>query len=71
MGRLDLRERSEVIRARCVCFRVESAIVQVATDADVSENPPGQEHKSVRKVKQKARAFLQEMVANISPAFIR
>uniref|UniRef100_A0A7N8X826 Glycerol-3-phosphate acyltransferase 1, mitochondrial n=1 Tax=Mastacembelus armatus TaxID=205130 RepID=A0A7N8X826_9TELE len=32
---------------------------------------PGQEHKAVSKVKQKARAFLQEMVANVSPAFIR
>uniref|UniRef100_A0A7N6F7L6 Glycerol-3-phosphate acyltransferase 1, mitochondrial n=1 Tax=Anabas testudineus TaxID=64144 RepID=A0A7N6F7L6_ANATE len=32
---------------------------------------PGQEQKAVNKVKRKARAFLQEMVANISPAFIR
>lgn len=50
---------------------MESAIVKVATDPDAAAIQPGQEHKSVRKVKQKARAFLQEMVANISPAFIR
>uniref|UniRef100_A0A8D3C2Z0 Glycerol-3-phosphate acyltransferase 1, mitochondrial n=1 Tax=Scophthalmus maximus TaxID=52904 RepID=A0A8D3C2Z0_SCOMX len=50
---------------------VESAIVTVATDLDAAASQPGQEHKAVSKVKQKARAFLQEMVANISPAFIR
>ncbi|XP_070783315.1 glycerol-3-phosphate acyltransferase 1, mitochondrial isoform X2 [Enoplosus armatus] len=50
---------------------VESAIVKVATDLDAAASQPGQEHKAVSKVKQKARAFLQEMVANISPAFIR
>lgn len=44
--------------------------MNVATDVDVVMQP-GQEHKAVSKVKQKARAFLQEMVANISPAFIR
>ncbi|CAI5658799.1 glycerol-3-phosphate acyltransferase 1, mitochondrial [Oreochromis aureus] len=51
--------------------RVENAIVTVATDLDAAASQPGQEHKAVSKVKQKARAFLQEMVANISPAFIR
>ncbi|XP_034049216.1 glycerol-3-phosphate acyltransferase 1, mitochondrial [Thalassophryne amazonica] len=51
--------------------RVENAIVRVATDVDVAAEQLGQEHKAVSKVKQKARAFLQEMVANISPAFIR
>ncbi|KAK1881994.1 Glycerol-3-phosphate acyltransferase 1 mitochondrial [Dissostichus eleginoides] len=51
--------------------RVESAIANVAVDLDAAGTQPGQEHKAVRKVKQKARAFLQEMVANISPAFIR
>uniref|UniRef100_A0A8C4EMM6 Glycerol-3-phosphate acyltransferase 1, mitochondrial n=1 Tax=Dicentrarchus labrax TaxID=13489 RepID=A0A8C4EMM6_DICLA len=51
--------------------RVESAIVKVATDVDTAASQPGQDHKAVSKVKQKARAFLQEMVANISPAFIR
>ncbi|KAM9336689.1 glycerol-3-phosphate acyltransferase 1, mitochondrial [Symphorus nematophorus] len=51
--------------------KVESAIVKVATDVDAAASQPGQEQKAVSKVKQKARAFLQEMVANISPAFIR
>lgn len=57
----------------CALFhhRVESAIVKVATDMDAAASQPGQEQKAVSKVKQKARAFLQEMVANISPAFIR
>lgn len=50
---------------------METAILTVATDLDAAASRPGQEHKSVSKVKQKARAFLQEMVANISPAFIR
>nr|XP_020507765.1 glycerol-3-phosphate acyltransferase 1, mitochondrial [Labrus bergylta] len=51
--------------------RVENAILTVATDFDAAASKPGQELKAVSKVKQKARAFLQEMVANISPAFIR
>ncbi|XP_013863084.1 glycerol-3-phosphate acyltransferase 1, mitochondrial isoform X2 [Austrofundulus limnaeus] len=51
--------------------RMETAILTVATDLDAAASRPVQEHKSVSKVKQKARAFLQEMVANISPAFIR
>uniref|UniRef100_A0A665T952 Glycerol-3-phosphate acyltransferase 1, mitochondrial n=1 Tax=Echeneis naucrates TaxID=173247 RepID=A0A665T952_ECHNA len=51
--------------------RVETAIVNVATDLDAAASQSGQEQKAVSKVKQKARAFLQEMVANISPAFIR
>ncbi|XP_061822647.1 glycerol-3-phosphate acyltransferase 1, mitochondrial isoform X1 [Nerophis lumbriciformis] len=49
--------------------RVEGAIFSVASDLDGSQ--PGPEHKSVKKVKQKARSFLQKMVANVSPAFIR
>uniref|UniRef100_A0A3B3D4L3 Glycerol-3-phosphate acyltransferase 1, mitochondrial n=1 Tax=Oryzias melastigma TaxID=30732 RepID=A0A3B3D4L3_ORYME len=49
--------------------RVEAAILKSA--ADVESVKPGQEHKAVNKVKQKARTVLQEMVANISPAFIR
>uniref|UniRef100_A0A672GC41 Glycerol-3-phosphate acyltransferase 1, mitochondrial n=1 Tax=Salarias fasciatus TaxID=181472 RepID=A0A672GC41_SALFA len=36
-----------------------------------NSNQSAMELKAVSKVKQKARAFLQEMVANISPAFIR
>ncbi|XP_015238581.1 PREDICTED: glycerol-3-phosphate acyltransferase 1, mitochondrial [Cyprinodon variegatus] len=51
--------------------RVEAAILKVATEADAVVGQPGHEHKAVSKVKQKARAFLQEMVANVSPAFIR
>ncbi|XP_077595090.1 glycerol-3-phosphate acyltransferase 1, mitochondrial [Stigmatopora nigra] len=45
---------------------VESAILNVASDDVVCERS-----KSVRKVKQKARRFLQQMVASVSPAFIR
>lgn len=48
-----------------------SAIEKVATDLDSSVIQPDQKQKTVSKVKQKARAFLQEMVANVSPAFIR
>ncbi|KAF7204328.1 glycerol-3-phosphate acyltransferase 1, mitochondrial [Nothobranchius furzeri] len=51
--------------------RVEDAIGSVAADLDAAQSLPVQELKAVSKVKQKARAFLQEMVANISPAFIR
>ncbi|XP_061563718.1 glycerol-3-phosphate acyltransferase 1, mitochondrial [Cololabis saira] len=51
--------------------RVEAAIVTVATDLEAAASHPGQEPKAVSKVKQKARSFLQEMVANVSPAFIR
>lgn len=45
--------------------------MEVAADLDAAASQSGQEQKAVSKVKQKARAFLQEMVANISPAFIR
>uniref|UniRef100_A0A4W5NTN6 Glycerol-3-phosphate acyltransferase 1, mitochondrial n=1 Tax=Hucho hucho TaxID=62062 RepID=A0A4W5NTN6_9TELE len=51
--------------------RVESAIVEVATELDPVATEAGVEHKAVSKVRRKARGFLQEMVANISPAFIR
>ncbi|MEQ2211512.1 hypothetical protein XENOCAPTIV_004506 [Xenoophorus captivus] len=51
--------------------RVEGAILKVATEVEAVASQPGHEHKAVSKVKQKARAFLQEMVANVSPAFIR
>ncbi|KAJ7984595.1 hypothetical protein DPEC_G00356410 [Dallia pectoralis] len=50
---------------------VESAIVEVATESDPAVTEYGSEHKAVSKVRRKARGFLQEMVANISPAFIR
>ncbi|XP_030629097.1 glycerol-3-phosphate acyltransferase 1, mitochondrial isoform X1 [Chanos chanos] len=49
--------------------RVENAIVQVASESSDVESGPDQ--KAVSKVRRKARGFLQEMVANISPAFIR
>ncbi|XP_056153449.1 glycerol-3-phosphate acyltransferase 1, mitochondrial [Lampris incognitus] len=51
--------------------RVQTAIVEVATDFEPTASQRGQEHKAVSKVRRKARGFLQEMVANISPAFIR
>lgn len=54
-----------------LCPRVESAIVEVATELDPAATEAGVEHKAVSKVRRKARGFLQEMVANISPAFIR
>lgn len=46
-------------------------IEEVATDLGGSASQPGQMQKNVSKVKQKARACLQEMVAGVSPAFIR
>uniref|UniRef100_A0A674N1L3 Glycerol-3-phosphate acyltransferase 1, mitochondrial n=1 Tax=Takifugu rubripes TaxID=31033 RepID=A0A674N1L3_TAKRU len=51
--------------------RVENAIEKVAADVDAASSQPGKKQKGVSKVKQKARACLQEMVANVSPAFIR
>ncbi|KAF7665404.1 hypothetical protein LDENG_00144020 [Lucifuga dentata] len=51
--------------------RLESAIEDVATDSEPAAGQLGQEHKDVSKVKRKARAVLQDMVANISPVFIR
>uniref|UniRef100_A0A667YJI2 Glycerol-3-phosphate acyltransferase 1, mitochondrial n=1 Tax=Myripristis murdjan TaxID=586833 RepID=A0A667YJI2_9TELE len=51
--------------------RVENAIVAVAAESEPAVSQPGQENKAVSKVRRKARGFLQEMVANISPAFIR
>lgn len=51
--------------------RVVSVMEEVATDLGGSANQPGQMQKNVSKVKQKARACLQEMVASVSPAFIR
>lgn len=46
-------------------------IEEVATDLGGSATQLGQMQKNVSKVKQKARACLQEMVASVSPAFIR
>ncbi|KAM9773360.1 glycerol-3-phosphate acyltransferase 1, mitochondrial isoform X2 [Syngnathus typhle] len=54
---------------------VESAVLSVAADLDeagvASSRPCSERGKSVRKVKQKARRCLQQMVASVSPAFIR
>lgn len=44
---------------------MESTILNVAAESETAVSQP------VSKVKQKARAVLQEMVANISPLFIR
>lgn len=55
----------------CGVCRVENAIEMVAADLDAAASQPGKKNKSVSKVKQKARTCLQEMVANVSPAFIR
>lgn len=62
----------------CVCIsgvtptcRVGNAIEKVAADLDAAASQPGKKKESVSKVKQKARTCLQEMVANVSPAFIR
>lgn len=50
---------------------MEAAILKVASEVEAVTTQPGHEHKAVSKVKQKARALLQQMVANVSPAFIR
>lgn len=44
--------------------------MEVASQGDVDAESEV-DRKAVSKVKRKARGFLQEMVANISPAFIR
>lgn len=51
--------------------RVECAIQKVAADLADADSQRGKKQKIVSKVKQKARTCLQEMVANVSPAFIR
>lgn len=61
---------SAVLYTYAVC-RVENAIEKVAADVNAAASQPGKKNKSVSKAKQKARACLQEMVANVSPAFIR
>uniref|UniRef100_A0A8C9W8Z3 Glycerol-3-phosphate acyltransferase 1, mitochondrial n=1 Tax=Scleropages formosus TaxID=113540 RepID=A0A8C9W8Z3_SCLFO len=47
--------------------RVEKAITEVASDTSV----PSPGRKAIEKMRRKARGILQEMVANISPTFIR
>uniref|UniRef100_A0AAY4EZ24 Glycerol-3-phosphate acyltransferase 1, mitochondrial n=1 Tax=Denticeps clupeoides TaxID=299321 RepID=A0AAY4EZ24_9TELE len=51
--------------------KVETAIVDVATEASSCGQGGEVDQRAVSKVRQKARGFLQEMVASISPAFIR
>uniref|UniRef100_A0A8C1G928 Glycerol-3-phosphate acyltransferase 1, mitochondrial n=1 Tax=Cyprinus carpio TaxID=7962 RepID=A0A8C1G928_CYPCA len=50
---------------------LESAIVEVASEGAGTDAESGVDSKAVSKVRRKARGFLQDMVANISPAFIR
>uniref|UniRef100_A0A672N3S5 Glycerol-3-phosphate acyltransferase 1, mitochondrial n=1 Tax=Sinocyclocheilus grahami TaxID=75366 RepID=A0A672N3S5_SINGR len=51
--------------------RYQVAIVEVASEGASTDAESGVDSKAVSKVRRKARGFLQEMVANISPAFIR
>uniref|UniRef100_A0A671NM43 Glycerol-3-phosphate acyltransferase 1, mitochondrial n=1 Tax=Sinocyclocheilus anshuiensis TaxID=1608454 RepID=A0A671NM43_9TELE len=51
--------------------RYQVAIVAVASEGASTDAESGVDSKAVSKVRRKARGFLQEMVANISPAFIR
>lgn len=60
----DVEHGKELPIWLCSCDRVQSAIEEVA-----SETKPDQ--KAASKVRRKARGFLQEMVANISPSLIR
>lgn len=55
----------------CYCCRLECAIVEVANEGVQEDAEPGVDPKAVSKVRRKARGWLQEMVANISPALIR
>lgn len=45
--------------------------MEVASEGNSADAESGVDPKAVSKVKRKARGFLQEMVAYISPAFIR
>uniref|UniRef100_A0A8C1I7V6 Glycerol-3-phosphate acyltransferase 1, mitochondrial n=1 Tax=Cyprinus carpio TaxID=7962 RepID=A0A8C1I7V6_CYPCA len=51
--------------------RYQVAIVEVASEGAGTDAESGVDSKAVSKVRRKARGFLQDMVANISPAFIR
>uniref|UniRef100_A0A8C4RZN5 Glycerol-3-phosphate acyltransferase 1, mitochondrial n=1 Tax=Erpetoichthys calabaricus TaxID=27687 RepID=A0A8C4RZN5_ERPCA len=51
--------------------RVQQATLQVATDQTAGPGDVKTTSRAVNKVKRKARGILQEMVANISPTFIR
>lgn len=45
--------------------------MEVASEGAGTDAESGVDSKAVSKVRRKARGFLQDMVANISPAFIR
>lgn len=45
--------------------------MEVASEGASTDAESGVDSKAVSKVRRKTRGFLQEMVANISPAFIR
>lgn len=66
-----MQDIDEVELLLVVFHRVVSVITEVATDLGGSATQQDQMHKNISKVKQKARACLQEMVAGVSPAFIR
>jgi len=52
--------------------RVEHAIMEVAKESGTGvELQPALQQKAVGQVRRKARGFLQEMVANVSPTIIR
>ncbi|MBN3297207.1 GPAT1 acyltransferase, partial [Amia calva] len=51
--------------------RVEKATIDVAIESNPDAMESNVDPKAINKVKRKARGILQEMVANISPAFIR
>lgn len=55
----------------CSPFSVERAIAEVASETAPVTAEPTAELQAVVRVRRKARGILQEMVANISPAFIR
>uniref|UniRef100_A0A4W4GPK8 Glycerol-3-phosphate acyltransferase 1, mitochondrial n=1 Tax=Electrophorus electricus TaxID=8005 RepID=A0A4W4GPK8_ELEEL len=51
--------------------KVQSAIVEVASEAGAADPGAQADQKAVHRERCKARGFLQEMVANISPSLIR
>ncbi|KAG9267889.1 glycerol-3-phosphate acyltransferase 1, mitochondrial [Astyanax mexicanus] len=51
--------------------KVQTAIVDVASEASAADLEAGADQKAISKVRRKARNFLQEMVASISPSLIR
>ncbi|KAJ8284607.1 hypothetical protein COCON_G00034570 [Conger conger] len=73
---LERDVRKDMFARNVVENVLNNSRVEIATTAVASEDGPvamesGAEQRAVGKVRQKARGILQEMVANISPAFIR